>query len=142
MGERFDQGAFQVWLKNLADGYGRMMGRQRVAIKSVVFNQMDFEFALLLDQILDKFNVDYSNTWYPKEDRYLSLGNYEPPVLDTQLDLVDPAPADDDDDIPLPMKLLRSYKTLLEDYLQDPRLQHWKFLPQLHVLLYSNQSGV
>lgn len=141
MGERFNQEQFEKFLGHVEDSYNRMMNRQAVCMKSVVFSQMDFEFAVALDRILDS-----RHKYWPRCDRFLSLGNDHPPVIQSDGTIADAALVSIKTSgymfSSLPEYLLWKYKILLEDYLQDPRLSHWKFLPQLHVLIWANKAGV
>ena len=137
MGERFNNIAFHAFLQKVEGNYNRMMGRLAVCIKSVVFDQNDFEFAVGLDDILRVRNEAVGAAAWPMHDRYLSLGNPFPPKLvGTQL-VTDEVPRQ-----AMQADLLDRYAVLLEDYLQDPRLAHWKFLPQLHVLVWANKAEV
>jgi 7-carboxy-7-deazaguanine synthase len=38
-------------------------------------------------------------------------------------------------------QVLKSYRTILEDVMQDPRLSSVRVLPQLHTLLWGNAKG-
>jgi 7-carboxy-7-deazaguanine synthase len=87
-----------------------------LAFKVVIFDQRDFEFAAELTET------------YPDQDLYLSVGNEE---LNPDLIIED-----------FRSWVLDKYKMLLEDWLQDPRLAHAKFTPQLHTLIWGNQQGV
>lgn len=142
MQERFKPDVFGSFLEHIEGSYNRLMGRLTCCIKSVVFSQDDFEFAVALDSILDARGTEY----WPKQDRYLSLGNDCPPVVlpdgTMQTDGLFPQSEDDRQFTCLSEYLLWKYRILLEDYLQDMRLAHWKFLPQLHVLIYGNQAEV
>jgi len=131
MEERFDP-------KKFTDFIQRIGPNTQTCVKIVVFGQPDLEFALGVDDILDGVgNVD-------RESRYLSLGNYLQPVLGEDLQLHDQVYEENDvSELPIPEELLASYKNILElDFLPDPRLSHWKFLPQLHVLVWANKSKV
>lgn len=145
MGEKFRQDQFVAFLERIENHYNRMSGRLAVCIKSVVFDQKDFEFAVGLDEVL----ATRDSQFWPKHDRYLSLGNPFPPQLQSDMNLADPDKLfveadlkDQSRDSFLREQLLQRYETLLEDYLNDPRLVHWKLLPQLHVLVWANKAGV
>lgn len=140
MGERFNQEVFKFFLEQARKA------DVPVAIKVVVFGQDDFEMAVSLDPLLDSLHM-------PDNWRYLSLGNPYPPELDKKtMTLKDPMIAVEPDvgtvyawaekGFSLPDALLKDYEVLLEDFLKDHRLGRWKFLPQLHVLIWSNKSGV
>lgn len=136
MGERFPKDQFlrfmgdTMWYK----------GRKDVAVKSVIFDQRDFEFTIELDHILTH------EIGFPHDRRYLSLGNPYPPKLDPSslwLEQSNTRVVQDHqgDPIHLSTALLHQYRLLLDDYLQDRRLRNWRFLPQLHVLIWGNESA-
>lgn len=124
MGERFQQLQFEAFLHKLK------WTETEVCFKAVIFSQQDFEFAVSLDEILHAEPLTF------KHSRYLSLGNDHPPRL------LSNGKPNGDTPMDLPRYLLEKYRILLEDYLMDSRLQDWKFLPQLHVLVWANQVGV
>lgn len=141
MGEEFHWDSFKKFLSHLSSQYNRQMGRMGACIKVPVFNQMDLEFVASLSELLDERMPFPLNTyqWFPRSARYISLGNPYPPQLreeDLRQHLDQNVEAD------LQYDLLKQYKILLEDYLKDPRLSLWKFLPQLHVLVWGNKAGV
>lgn len=116
MGEKFEQDKFQVFL----DEFGEDQG---LNIKVVVFSQQDIEFAKHINE-LAKASGHYNRM-------YLSLGNPYPPGLDFNRS---------DDEIKL--DLLKQYRILAEDILQDKSMYNVKFLPQLHVLTWANRQKV
>ncbi|UTC30126.1 7-carboxy-7-deazaguanine synthase [Brevundimonas phage vB_BpoS-MaInes] len=129
----------------------------QTCVKIPVFGQMDLEFALEVDDILDtpmRWEVPIEELGKPsphankerivvdRESRYLSVGNYLQPLLGEDLQLHDPAIVAEDG-LKIQEELLTSYRNALEmDYLPDPRISHWKFLPQLHVLVWANKAKV
>ena len=148
MGERFDEESFVRFLEHVENSAARWSGDLAVCIKIPAFSVMDLEFVASVSQILDNRNKLYeehtdANDAYgllwPEGDRYISLGNPYPPKLNPETlkqELNDYIEQD------LVSVLLSEYRVLLEDYLLDKRLRHWKFLPQLHVLIWGNKAGV
>lgn len=153
MQEKFNEKVFRSFIEKI--GFNT-----KTCVKIVCFGMADMEFALAVDEILDQ-----PITWVAKtedlgksspfanqprivvdrESRYLSLGNYMQPVLGEDMQLHDQDHEDGfiDEGVTLPEELLASYKNILEmDFLPDPRLSHWKFLPQLHVLVWANKAKV
>lgn len=129
MGEKFD-----------AQGYTKFLNKLQfcrpVCIKAVIFSSQDFEYALMFKGITHEAYIQQADkrpTFPPTY--YLSLGNPNPPILSDENDLVSP-PGEE----MVPTKLLKSYRDLSEEMLQDPRLKAFRFLPQLHVLVYGNES--
>jgi 7-carboxy-7-deazaguanine synthase len=135
MGEKFEPEKFSRFVAQLVDN------RKAFAIKVVIFSAIDIEFAVDIWQAMEP-NV-------PEEQHglfFLSLGNPFPPVLDEELNLIDnPTLRGEDEFDATPHKdhrvrLLECYAILAEEVCQDPRIQHMRFLPQLHVLAWSNES--
>lgn len=138
MGERFNPRIFEQFMAKT--GNTRLASDNWWCVKVVVFAQRDFEFAKGVDDILDRIGYDWLKT-----NRFLSLGNDHVPRVEGDHMV---------DDALVAIKtagyvftsvktyLLWKYKMLLEDYLQDAGLSHWKFLPQLHVLVWDNKAGV
>jgi 7-carboxy-7-deazaguanine synthase len=124
MGEKFDAEVFTRFLQKLE-------GRALTALKIVIFSQQDIEFALQVGKLATE-----TLQVVPRGMRFFSLGNPYPPVLNEALDLVDR------EDLPYHFKeeLLRCYKSLIEEIVVDRRIDDWKFLPQIHVLVYGNES--
>lgn len=134
MGETFNQEVFSRFLRN---AYG-ISNEENIAVKIVVFDQRDFEFAVEVDQILTSLAF--------RGKRFLSLGNPWPPTLQPNGTLDQGVIPSEDVTFEsggqikrLPTMLLDQYRSLLDDYLQDPRLSQWRFLPQLHVLVWGNE---
>jgi len=147
MQERFNQKIFRSFVEKI--GFNT-----KTCVKIVCFGMQDMEFALGVDQILDTVGRDVRGGYLAdtvlqltvdRESRYLSLGNYMQPILGEDMQLHDQDHEDGfiDEGVALPEELLASYKNILEmDFLPDPRLSHWKFLPQLHVLVWANKAKV
>jgi 7-carboxy-7-deazaguanine synthase len=135
MGENFKSGIYTKFLSRLRAGIP-------LCVKVVVFSAQDFEFALHVKMLTDAANEGLP----PTVAYYLSLGNPYPPVLDDDYNLVDnPAVTmgkmmSPEGAKPLVDTLLHDYQELSEEVLQDPRLKDFRFLPQLHVLIYGNES--
>lgn len=108
--------------------FGRAWGS--IAVKVVVFDQRDFEFALDVKRLMDDtMGLDAANGLF-----FLSLGNPTPPVLGPDYQPITDGSVD-------VLDLLARYRTLLEDFVGDERFKHAKFLPQMHVLVYGNDVG-
>jgi 7-carboxy-7-deazaguanine synthase len=139
MGEAFNRQQFEAFLDEIMHAYRRMIGALSICIKAVVFDQRDFEFVADLDKLL-------SQRGYNFPERYISLGNDIPPQLNLETFQLEPSEKEnaleDEEALSLSDYLLGNMTVLLEDYFKDPRLANWKFLPQLHVLLYGNKTGV
>lgn len=143
MQERFNPKVFREFVQKI--GFNT-----KTCVKIVCFGMEDLEFALGVDQILDEIGLAgqaCSPRVVDRESRYLSLGNYMQPVLGEDLQLHDQELPEElacgVDQLPIPDELLASYKNILElDFLPDRRLSHWKFLPQLHVLVWANKAKV
>lgn len=130
MGEHFDAGQFEAFCANLAAADARA----RMFLKVVLFGRADVDFALRAAAIASRI--------FPQMEAdgrcFFSLGNRFPPVPDlaagTTVSPVAPRAH--------VQQLLDDYRRLWAELLPDPRIRDWRFLPQLHALLYSNQPGV
>lgn len=118
MGEKFEPDVFFAFLRSYPE--------KKINVKVVVFDQRDIEFAKDVFSIARLQGIT---------DLYLSLGNPYPPQH-TNLDYLDDTPHAHS------QTLLNDYAALIDDVLQEPTLKDVKFLPQLHVLTYSNQQCV
>lgn len=129
MGEVFDRPKFEHFLVHLGQLHN-------LAIKVVVFDQRDLEFALEVEGIVKAYTPTHAQWSVPL---YLSVGNPLPPVLNATHQLME-NPAVDDLLAPPAIELLDRYRILAEDVLQDVRFIEWRFLPQLHVLMFGNEA--
>lgn len=128
MGAPFDPHVFAAFIQQLN------INGVAFAVKIVVFNAMDIEFAANIFDILRAMNIDLTNKLY------LSLGNYNPPAysIDEETDTVRENTVKDEFII---NSMLTRYRTLSFDIMSHPRLGDVRFLPQLHVLAYGNTQG-
>jgi hypothetical protein len=129
MGENFDADAFEAFCANLAQAAFPGAPLPKMFLKVVLFSQADVEFALHAAAIALKIfpEIESGRCFFSLGNRYL------------------PAPEDDAPALPPDQhvqQLLQDYRTLWQSLLHDPRIREWRFLPQLHVLAYSNQRGV
>lgn len=95
---------------------------EQVAIKIVVFDQRDLEFAKLIWE-------RYQFYGYPF---YLSQGNPQPPGFREEMHL---------SFTEYVMFQIGNYKVLFEDIKDDPILSQMRFLPQLHTWFWGNDKG-
>lgn len=135
MGEKFDPKVFIEFMR-------LVVGKSCVeySIKIVVFTNQDLEFAVGVTSILEEIsanNLLLRSDW--RERFYLSLGNPNPPVFSIGENTA--VINDSLSNNALVEKLLKVYNILSDEILKDPRLSHVKFLPQLHVLCYGNETG-
>lgn len=134
MGEKFEPEKLMAFFDVLGPPIIMNPYLQSVSLKIVVFNQVDLEFALEVERMIED-----SKEVTVQLEYYLSVGNPYPPELDQEFDMKDPQ------EIlvgtPLPMTLLHEYRIMAEDICNDPRFGAWKLLPQLHVLVWHNESG-
>jgi len=108
-------------LRDFVQATSSMMKKR--CMKIVVFDQRDLDFA---KEIFREFeNVFAADEWF------LSLGNTYPPGLDDGI-------TNDE----LVKGLLSSFRVLYEDIQHDPILSKFRFLPQLHTLIWANKMGV
>ena len=128
MGEAFNTSDFAYFLQSI--------GPRPICIKVPVFYEMDLEMCLLVQQVVNEAYamMDVDSSRYVAY--YMSLGNPFPPTLDRNFDLIMKEPEGG-----LIPYLLNAYRRMSEEVLQDPRLKDWKFLPQIHVLAYGNETG-
>lgn len=123
MGEKFEEGKF-------IDFMTKLRGRTMVALKVVIFSAVDIEMALAIGDMALQIGT------VPRGMRFFSLGNPYPPKLQEDLTLAENVTANT-----LLPDLMRQYRLLIEEIITDPRIEDWKFLPQLHVLAYGNEEG-
>ena len=128
MGEKFEEDKYRKFLTKL-NGY------RPLCVKIVVFSAQDVEFAIFIQQLTNEVALNWLYGGHENIAYYMSLGNPYPPILNDEHDLVS------NPDFDLTKDLLQSYKILCEEILPDPRTKDFKFLPQLHVLVYGNETG-
>ena len=136
MGEKFNEKAYRKFLKVVG-------GRCPVCVKVVVFSAQDLEFALQIEAITshvysEELPYCYNDAVHGGVAFYLSLGNPYPPVLDDDFNLGDDPSIVDPGN--LVSSLLSDYASMCEEVLPDSRLKNWRFLPQLHTLVYGNEA--
>jgi 7-carboxy-7-deazaguanine synthase len=127
MGEKFEPEKFDRFVQELRGN--RKPWHPGFSVKVPVFDQRDLEFVVSLLQ-----------TWPQLAPvMFLSIGNIFPPA---------PAKRGADGEIQADIsyeefvqQVLKSYRTILEDVMQDPRLSSVRVLPQLHTLLWGNAKG-
>jgi 7-carboxy-7-deazaguanine synthase len=125
MGEKFEPEKLAHFLTNLNTTF---------ALKIVIFSALDIEFAVAVWEMIKPHQPLGQEGLV-----FLSLGNPYPPVLDAELNLVD-NPDLHEHARDHRLRLLDCYQQLIEEFVQDGRFQHFRFLPQLHVLAYGNES--
>lgn len=113
-----------------------------VAVKVVVFSALDIEFACEVEECINSANPPY----YMSELLYLSLGNPYPPALNEDFSesgelLQQSSIGHETVEGNHRLLLLDHYKVLLEEFTTNPRMVSWRFLPQIHVLVYSNEAA-
>ena len=130
MGEAFNAEDFIDFLVKV--------GARPVCIKVPVFYEADLEMVLYIQDTVDIAleQMGFLPTDFVPYSYYLSLGNPYPPALSKTFDLVMKEPEGG-----LVNLLLHAYARMSEEVLQDKRLKRWRFLPQLHVLVYGNEAG-
>lgn len=130
MGEKFEEAKFRRFFQRTI---------RPICIKIVVFSEQDLEFAVGIEQIVREEMLGWNEQTKGRVAFYLSLGNPDPPVLDDEFNLHQhPEGGSHTEHI---LALLSSYRRFSEELLQDPRLKAFKFLPQIHVLAYGNETG-
>ena len=132
MGEKFEEDKYRRFIQ-------KVNGFRPLCVKVVVFSQQDLEFALFIYELTE--SIALTKWQYAGPDivaYYLSLGNPYPPRLDDECEpIIEEFHAGGS----LASRLLFNYRTLSEDILCDRRLKPYRFLPQLHVLVYGNETG-
>lgn len=121
MGENFEPEKFDEFIRKLGPGSNY---RGRFCVKVPVFDQRDIE---LIVCILDRWPVTRMCT-------YISLGNINPPepALRDHAELIELAD--------LRREMLENYNRLLDTVMRDPRLNSVSVLPQLHALVWGNET--
>lgn len=164
MGEVFEPEVFREFVNDIsANGVS-------LSIKIVVFSAQDLEFAAgvfdlarqayrdgLLQSYRDVVDADILTSIWERDSFFLSLGNPYPPqfgftgeVKDGKLEVAQgfdyPEFSQENNQESttkntLAEVLLNQYNKLCEEILHDQRLANVRFLPQLHVLVYGNETG-
>lgn len=165
MGEVFDREAFSGFFTGL---YG---AGKNVTLKVVVFSAQDLEFAAsvfsLAADLIAQWTIQYTECseasarevaekWLHSGHCYLSLGNPYPPEFTMDFNSETGKPeviaqdpviegqennTDQTNKKTLVGELLSRYNQLSEEMMKDPRLSFAKLLPQLHVLVWGNETG-
>ena len=145
MGEKFDPAVFDNFMqKYLATGVP-------MSVKVVIFSAMDLEFAAAVASMCEVY--EFGPKFRRANNFYLSLGNPLPPkfgilprgmvegpdVENIHTETV--VESENIDKNALVVSLIKRYNLISEDLMKDHRLAFAKFLPQLHVLLYGNETG-
>lgn len=129
MGETFEPDKFGVFM----DLFHKHPGFN---IKIPVFSALDLEFAAGIAELCKGWFVELPDAFY------LSLGNPWPPVLESSQETVQGHVIPSGPDGPeLTIMLLNEYKQTYDDIKNDVRLRMYRFLPQLHVLVWGNAKG-
>jgi 7-carboxy-7-deazaguanine synthase len=139
MGEKFEEDKFRDMLR-------KCMLQTQIAVKIVVFNTVDLEFAHLVFSIVEEEELAYNTEMNDNVQlgRFLSLGNWMPPQhanlekVSISFGRGDRQGVDDE----IRRRLLYQFRSLCEDILQDNRFRKVTFLPQLHVLTWANLQKV
>lgn len=98
--------------------------------KIVVFDKRDLMFAeQVADLLVNAFGEDY----YKFCPVFLSVGNNNTPTRN-----VSPEIGHDE----IVQTCLQSYRIILEELKDHPKLADWRVLPQMHVLLWANKAKV
>lgn len=151
MGEKFDPHVFQAFLskalghhqKEVAIGYNYAY-ECSLSIKVVVFSAQDIEFAVGISELCKEH--EWIGLW---DNFYLSLGNPNPPEFALQSEYPYPQFPEAVQGVidtnltskkTLVFDLISRYNNLSEEIMQDPRLHFAKFLPQLHVWVWGNET--
>lgn len=95
------------------DVFFKRLPKQQRAVKIVIFNEEDLDFAAMISER------------YALKTLYLSLGNPDPHEEGT-----------------IAPRMLHDLKILWERVARDERFNHARVLPQLHALVFANDRGV
>lgn len=137
MGEKFDPDVFFSFMDKF------LGAKVPISVKIVIFSQIDIEFAVGVAGIMQNLASQYPQFNFAK-DFFLSLGNPNPPVFqitDKGVEQVEQAGSEINHKKALVEELLLRYNNLSEAILKDPRLSFARFLPQMHVLTFGNETG-
>lgn len=131
MGEKFEPDKFG----NFITEYQHHRG---LNIKIPVFNALDLEFAADVYSEFHQYTIGKEHLCW-----FLSLGNPWPPSLDPtakhpfQYQAGDTTTPDEQ----LTLALLKHYAVMFEDIANNESLSAYRFLPQLHTLVWGNARG-
>lgn len=135
MGEKFDAGVFDTFMRYY------LSHEVPMSVKIVVFSAQDLEFAAAVADICRTYTLEYE--FNLEQNFYLSLGNPMPPTFramamdDGQQVVAYETP----DEKALVGELLSHYNQMSEELMKDHRLSFARLLPQLHVLVWGNETG-
>lgn len=145
MGEEFDPQVFLKFFSRYAHA------GVSISVKIVIFSAIDIEMAAHVGIMIQNWIREwrYIGNFDLHRDFFLSLGNDQPPKFVVQESGIDEdlvvRQLDEnqvvDNEKTLAGNLLNRYNILCEEIMKDARLGYAKFLPQLHVLVYGNQTG-
>lgn len=141
MGEQFDPKVFSTFMENALLAHNQdnwSYNQDNWSIKIVIFTNQDLEFAVGVAGELEKLAKYLPALCNWEDNFYLSLGNPFPPQF--SLSVEGEVTNDGLSNKALVEELLSLYNTLSEEILKDPRLGFAKFLPQLHVLVWGNET--
>lgn len=156
MGEKFEIEVFREFVhKYLSNG-------TPLSVKIVIFSALDIEFAADVSDWLEVNTVGFLG-YQHNQNFYLSQGNPYPPDFrlnistgkiyqleaptlalletDKNAQLDDNRKNEITNKMTLVDSLLNSYNILSAEVMRHPRLAHARFLPQLHVLVWGNETG-
>lgn len=145
MGEKFEEDVFLSFISLMHKAYFSHPHEMNIAIKVVVFSQLDIEFAVYVRQAIK----EHLAGWEPPF--FLSCGNPYPTNYNKtpgeQFEESQLRPEAKEAIERQRVRELRSilmdrYAMLVEDIVQNPHLANVKFLPQLHVLAWGTKDGV
>lgn len=146
MGEKFEPQVFATFMHKF------LAGGVPMSVKIPVFSPVDLEFAAGVATFIKEAGINDGYSQFSLDSGFfLSLGNANQPVfgLDEDGDVYQKelSPYEDPNIKELPTKkalvenLLSNYNLLSAKVMQDPRISFARFLPQLHVLIWGNETG-
>lgn len=140
MGEEFDPRVFLEFMHKIVSGY------VDVSVKIVVFSAQDLEFAAAVAELLAvNFGPETDKVFVLEHQFFLSLGNPQPPTFVKMGDDEEESQTVVDTRVTTKMALVEElmlrYNLLSMEIMKDPRLSFARFLPQLHVLVWGNETG-
>lgn len=131
MGETFDPKAFTEFFSDLQPQVADY------SIKVVVFSAQDLEFAAGVAGLVE--HIVEGDSW--KNHFYLSVGNPQPPKFSFDPEDPEQVLSDNFSSKALVVELLNRYNKISEEVMRDSRLSFARFLPQLHALVWGNETG-